>query len=534
MHRRDFLRLTALTSASAALAPHLARAAGAPASPSTQPFPVEPFDLEEATIAQLQAGMESGKESAASITRKYLDRIAKVDKAGPSVNALIEVNPDAVAIAEALDAERKAKGPRGPMHGIPVIVKDNIDSHDKMMTTAGSLALMGSIAPQDSFVVKRLREAGAVLLGKANLSEWANFRGNRSTSGWSGRGGLTKNPYCLDRNPSGSSAGSAAAAAASLCAVAIGTETNGSIISPSGVCGVVGFKPTVGLVSRGGIIPISHTQDTAGPITRTVADAAALLTAITGVDPRDPATQSSVGKAQADYRKFLDPAGLKGARIGVLGRPGSSGKPALYGAAIETMKKLGAVIVEVSLNVNAGGAENTLLQYEFKADLNAYLASLGAGAPVHTLQDVIDFNEKNSAKELQYFGQQTMIASQARGPLTDKAYLDALDTCRRASRAEGIDAVMDKNQLDAFVAMGSGPATVTSLGSGDRGVGGNSGPAAIAGYPHITLPLGQMTGLPVGISFFGREYSEPVLFKIAYAFEQATKARFAPKFFATM
>jgi len=501
------------------------------------------LDLEEATIADLQSAMKSGKETAVSLTKKYLRRIEEIDRRGPALRAVIEVNPDALAIARELDHERKAKGPRGPMHGIPVLIKDNLDTHDRMMTTAGSLALLGSIAPRDSFVAQRLREAGAVILGKTNLSEWANYRGDHSTSGWSGRGGQTKNPYALDRNPSGSSSGSAVAVSANLCAVAVGTETDGSLISPAAVCGIVTVKPTVGLISRAGIIPISKTQDTAGPMARTVTDAAILLGALTGVDPRDDATEAGRGKTYQDYTQFLDANGLNGARIGVARRffrsAGISAK--VLEDALAALKGLGAILIDPADDLaddpaleRFGDAEGTVLSYEFKDGLNAYLANLGPSAPVHTLQDVIEFNHRNSERELRFFGQENFLKAQEKGPLTDKAYLDALEMCRRMSRAEGIDAVMEKNQLDAIVAPSGGPPGGTDLVYGDRDVGGSSTPAAVAGYPNITVPAGDILGLPVGISFFGRAWSEPTLLKIAFAFEQGTKHRKPPKFLPTI
>ncbi|MBI2950287.1 MAG: amidase [Verrucomicrobia bacterium] len=532
MNRRAFLQLTTAASAQSLLGPSLAKPPR-PTDSTTPRFRIRAFEWEETTIADLQRAMQSGKETAVSLAKKFLRRIEEIDQRGPSVNSVIEVNPDALAIARTLDKERKAKGARGPLHGIPVVIKDNIDTHDRMMTTAGSLALLGSIAPKDSFVAQKLREAGAVILAKTNLSEWANFRGNRSTSGWSGRGGQTNNPYALDRNPSGSSSGSAAAVSANLCAAAIGTETDGSIMSPSTVCGIVGLKPTVGLVSRSGIIPISHTQDTAGPMTRTVRDAAIVLGALTGVDPRDSATEASRGKAARDYTQFLDSNGLRGARLGVARRYFQSGvSEKVLSAALEELKRLGATLVDFTDELGRyGAAEREVMLYEFKADLNAYLASLGPRAPVRTLQDVIEFNERNKEKELPYFGQETMIRAQEKGPLTEKAYLDALDQCRRLSRKEGIDAVMDKHQLDAIVSPSGGPAGKTDHVHGDRGVGGSSGPAAVAGYPNITVPAGQVMGLPLGLSFFGRAYSEPTLLKLAFAFEQATKFRKPPKFF---
>ncbi|HUD45412.1 MAG TPA: amidase [Candidatus Baltobacteraceae bacterium] len=536
MNRRNFLKMMALGSAPllngvtvGGPAPWLAAFMSKSASNSP----------EEATIAELQAAIHSGAHSSVSLVHWYLRRIEKMDRRGPMLRSVIQVNPDALAAARALDRERKTSGPRGPLHGIPVLIKDNIDTHDRMMTTAGSLALLGSIAQRDSFVAQKLREAGAVILGKSNLSEWANFRGDNSTSGWSARGGLTKNPYALDRNPSGSSSGSAVAVSASLCAAAVGTETDGSLISPGAVCGIVSIKPTVGLISRSGIIPISRTQDTAGPMTRTVTDAAILLGALTGADPRDDATEASRGKAPASYTMFLDPHGLNGARIGVarkyFGSRGISGK--LLEAALDDMKRLGATLIDPADDPALDrfeGAEGTVLSYEFKAGINAYLASLGANAPVRTLQDLILFNERNGAAELRYFGQEEFLRAQERGPLTDTAYLDAWKRCRRLSRSEGIDAVMDRHRLDAIVAPAGGPAGVTDLIYGDRDVGGSSTPAAVAGYPNITVPAGDVLGLPVGISFFGRAYSEPVLLKIAFAYEQATQHRKSPRFLSSI
>jgi amidase len=536
MNRRNFLQLAALSGGAQALAITSARGESPTPLPTTPTLArVKPFEWEEATVAGLQAAMKSGKESAASLTKKYLRRIEEVD---PRLRAVLEVNPDAGAIARELDRERKAKGPRGPLHGIPVLIKDNIDTHDRMMTTAGSLALLGSIAPRDSGVAGKLRAAGAIILGKTNLSEWANFRGERSSSGWSGRGGQTNNPYALDRNPSGSSSGSAAAVSANLCTLAIGTETDGSIIAPSTLCGVVGIKPTVGLISRSGIIPISKSQDTAGPMARTVTDAAMLLGALTGVDPRDEATAASQGKSQRDYMQFLDPNGLRGARIGVARRFFRSNmlSAKILESALEQMRSLGATLVDFSDDIARGGAgEWEVLQYEFKDGINAYLAGLGPKSPMKTLQDLIDFNEQNKDRELKFFGQETFLKAQAKGPLTDQAYLDALARGRRLSRDEGIDAVMEKNQLAAIVGPSGGPAGPTDHIYGDReSGGGSSGPAAVAGYPNITVPAGFFQGMPVGISFFGRAYSEGTLLKFAFAFEQATKARQAPKFLPTI
>ena len=501
---------------------------------------VPSFELEGASVEQLQQWMTSGRYTARRLVELYQQRIAAVDQGGPRINNVLELNPDAISIAEGLDAERKSGRVRGPLHGIPVLIKDNIATTDRMQTTAGSLALVGARPPREAFIVTKLREAGAVILGKANLSEWANFRSNRSSSGWSGRGGQTRNPYALDRTPSGSSSGSGGAMAASLAALAIGTETDGSIVSPASTSGVVGVKPTVGLVSRSMIIPIAHSQDTAGPMTRTVADAAALLGAIAGVDPRDEATAAAREHVRADYTRFLDPRGLRGARIGVARdrHMGASRKgDAIVEAALQLMKDEGAEIVDpanITTSGQWGAAEYEVLLYEFKTDLNAYLAELGPEAQVHSLADVIAFNERNAEREMPFFGQEILVQSEAKGPLTEKAYLDALERCRRTSRTEGIDATMEKYRLDALVAPTTGPAKLIDLVNGDPGGGGSfSGPAAVSGYPHITVPAGYAHGLPVGISFVGRAWSEPTLFKLAYAFEQAAKVWRAPRFLPT-
>ncbi|RKH11464.1 amidase [Corallococcus sp. CA053C] len=495
------------------------------------------FALEEATVAELRAGLESGKHTARGLTEAYLARIRALDRTGDlPLSSVIEINPDAFTLADALDAERKAKGARGPLHGIPVLIKDNIATADRMQTTAGSLALVGAVPPRDAFIVERLRAAGAVLLGKTNLSEWANFRSTHSSSGWSGRGGLCRNPYALDRTPSGSSSGSGAATAANFCAVAVGTETDGSIVSPASACSLVGLKPTVGLVSRAGIIPISSTQDTAGPMTRTVADAAALLSVLAGEDPRDAATAASRGRAHADYTKFLDPKGLAGARIGVPRERLFGYHPAtdaVVERALELMKAQGAVLVDPVSLPNAAKLDEPELEvmlYEFKAGLEAYLAQLGEGAPVRTLADLIAFNEKHREREMPHFGQELLLQAQKKGPLTDAAYKKALAACRRFSRAEGMDAVMNKHKLDALVAPTQAPAGPIDLVLGDHWLGSSSTPAAVSGYPSITVPAGDVHGLPVGVSFFGRAWSEPVLLKLAYAYEQASHARRKPAF----
>ena len=535
--RRGFLQQTLTASAAVALRPALSSAreiSRAAHSPATA---VKPFELEEITVAELQDGMKSGKFTAKSLVEKYTARAEDIDQR--TVNAIIEMNPDALSIADHLDRERKSKGPRGPLHGIPILIKDNIATADRMMTTAGSLALVGSKPPKDSFVAQRLRAAGAVILGKTNLSEWANIRSSHSTSGWSGRGGLTKNPYALDRNPCGSSSGTGAGVSANLAAIGIGTETDGSIVCPSSSNGLAGIKPTVGLVSRSGIIPISHSQDTAGPMCRTLRDAAILLSALTGADPQDQATPASAGKAQANYEQYCDPNGLKGARIGVARKffGFSDAVDALMEQSIDVMRKQGAVIVDpadISTLGKFDDSEMTVFMFELKADLNAYLAGLGPSAPVKTLKDIIEFNDRNRQKEMPYFGQDLFLKSQAKGALTEKEYLDAVAKNHQLARTEGIDAVMDKYKLDALVAPTGGPAWITDLITGDHFGGGSSNAAAVAGYPNINVTAGSIAGLPVGISFFGRAWSEPTLIKIAYGFEQATKARKAPKFLPSL
>jgi amidase len=514
------------------------RPAAAAGRSGATPASERPFALAEATIADLQEGMRSGKWTARSITEAYLARIEAVDVEGPALRSVLERNPDALAIADALDRERKEKGPRGPLHGVPILVKDNVDTADRMATTAGSLALVGAKPPADAFVVRRLREAGAVLLGKANLSEWANIRSSTSTSGWSGRGGLTKNPYALDRNPCGSSSGSGVAVAANLCAVAVGTETDGSVVSPASANGIVGIKPTVGLVSRSGIIPISHSQDTAGPMARTVRDAAILLGALEGADPDDAATGAGERRTAPDYTAFLDPAGLKGARIGVVRSLFGflARVDAVMAEALAALRSAGAELVdpvELTSAAKIGEPEGAVLHYELKAGLNAYLARLGPGAPVRTLKDVIAFNERHAKDEMPYFGQETFLKAEAKGPLTSFEYLEALAKSRRLARTEGIDATMALHKLDALVAPTLGPACVTDLVNGDRWLGDASTAPAVAGYPHVTVPAGFVFGLPVGLSFFGRAFSEGTLLKLAYAFEQSTKARKAPRYLAT-
>jgi amidase len=539
-NRRSFLRSTLVGSAATTLA-SLYPVVGAArvAVPGTPAEDIKPFELDELTISELRDGMNSGKFTAHSLVEKYSIRIYEIDKQGPALNSVIEMNPDALSIADELDRERQAKGPRGPLHGIPVLIKDNIDTADRMMTTAGSLALVGSKPAKDSFVAQKLRAAGAVILGKTNLSEWANIRSSHSTSGWSGRGGLTKNPYALDRNPCGSSSGSGAAVSANLCAAAIGTETDGSIVCPSSSNGIAGIKPTVGLVSRSGIIPISHSQDGAGPMCRTVRDAAILLGALTGVDSADTASVASQGKSLTDYAQFCKPNGLKGARIGVARKylGFNDAVDALMEQSLGVMKREGATLVDPADIETLGKFDDSELQvfmYELKADLNAYLAKLGPGAPVKTLQDIIEFNDRNRQKEMLYFGQDLFLKAEAKGPLTEKAYLDALEKNHQLARTEGIDATMKKYNLDAIVAPTGGPAWLTDLINGDHVAGGSSNAAAVAGYPNINVTAGFIFGLPVGISFFGLAWSEPTLIRLAYAFEQATKARLSPHFPATI
>jgi amidase len=539
--RRNFLR--AGLTATLATAAYPALGAARVVDPVSPPAAVidanfkKDFELDEITIDDLQKAFLSGQYSSRSLAEKYLARIQEIDKAGPMVNSVIELNPEALQIADALDLERKAKGPRGPLHGIPVLIKDNIDTGDRMNTTAGSLALLGGRPANDAFVAAQLRNAGAVILGKTNLSEWANIRCSHSTSGWSGRGGLTRNPYALDRNPCGSSSGTGAAVSANLCVAGVGTETDGSVVCPSSANGLAGLKPTVGLVSRSGIVPISHSQDTAGPMARTVRDVAILLGAMAGADPQDPATAESQAKLSPDYTRFLDPAGLKGARLGVVRKYFGFNDAAdqLMDSLLGEMKRAGAEIVDPADIPTIGKfdeSELTVFYYELKADLAAYLARRGSS--VKSLKDVIEFNELNRGREMPYFGQDIFLKSEQKGPLTSKEYLDALALNHQLTRAEGIDFVMDKFKLDALVAPTGGPAWITDLINGDHVAGGSSSAAAVAGYPNINVTAGSLWGLPVGISFFGRAWSEPTLLKIAYSFEQLTKARQKPRFLPTI
>ena len=524
MKRREFLETSALAGAGL-----LINTSGNVSAQNA----AQNFDIEEITVSELQEAMKTGKMSAREITQKYLDRIREID---PKINSIIEINPDALAIADAMDKERKAKKVRSPMHGIPVLLKDNIDTADKMKTTAGSLALLDAPTPKrDAFIVKKLRDAGAVILGKTNLSEWANFRSSNSSSGWSGRGGQTHNPYILDRNPCGSSSGSGAAVAANLAAVAVGTETDGSIVCPSSICGLVGIKPTLGLVSRTGIIPIAHSQDTAGPMTRSVSDAAILLTALVGADTKDSITTTA--KGEKDYTGFLQKDGLKGARIGVArdfwGKNEAVDK--IMNSALDLMKGAGAILVDVTFPTlrQFGDAEYEVLLFEFKADLNKYLSE--RGGKHKTLADLIKFNEENRAREMPYFEQEIFIQAEAKSDLEDRAYRLSLLQSKVLTQDKGIDAVIKKDNLDAIVAPSNSPTWMIDLVNGDCGSNyvSSSGLAAVAGYPNVTVPAGTLRELPIGISFFGKAFSEGSLIKFAYAFEQLSKARKPPKFLTT-
>lgn len=530
MKRRNFFKTTALAGATLAVSP--LNSCVQTSVKSTAPEDFSEFDLNEITISQLQEKMTSGVLTSEQITRKYLDRINQIDKKGPGLKSVIEVNPDAIEIARKLDEERKAGKVRGPLHGIPVLIKDNIDTGDKMQTTAGSLALVGESASDDAFIVKKLREAGAVLLGKTNLSEWANFRSTRSSSGWSGRGGQVRNPYSTDRSPCGSSSGTGVAVSANLCAIGIGTETDGSIVCPSGINGIVGIKPTVGLWSRDGIIPISHSQDTAGPMARTVADAAIMLGLLAGGDKDDPET--SKAPSVQDYSKFLNPEGLKGARIGLASdfMGFNAEVDRLMNEAIQAMKNNGATVVESLKFDNReewGKLEWQVLISEFKADLNAYLKTR-KGIKPQSLTDLMEFNKKHPDSELKWFGQEIFEEAEKTKGLDDPAYKEALAKVKELTQKKGINKLMDENKLDALIAPTNGPSWTIDLVNGDHFGGGSSEAAAIAGYPAITVPAGFVNGLPVGITFFSRAWSEPTLIKLAYAFEQATRHRKAPGF----
>ncbi|WP_413666519.1 amidase [Mucilaginibacter sp. Mucisp86] len=538
MHRRNFLKTGSL--ASLTISTLVAASCNQPSAENKADDTVasenskdDIFELSEITITDLQQKMQGKQFTSRLITELYLKRIDQIDKKGIMLNAVIELNKDALNMADVMDREREKGKVRGPLHGIPVLIKDNINTGDNMHTTAGSLALADNFAKQDAFIVHKLREAGAVILGKTNLSEWANFRSTHSTSAWSSRGGQTKNPYILDRNPSGSSAGTGTAVAANLCVIGIGTETNGSIVSPASVNGLVGIKPTVGLWSRSGIIPISKTQDTAGPMTRTVKDAAILLGALTGIDTLDLATLGSKGKVEADYTKFLDVNGLQGKRLGVekLALNDNPAVVALLQDAIKTLKSKGAEVVEIELNKELKTINNnefTVLLYEFKDGLNQYFGN--ANSKIKTLADVIAFNKQNEAKAMPFFKQETLELAQAKGDLNSKEYLDAVKQTNAGTR-KVIDEMLAKYKLDAIIGTTNGPAVCIDLVNGDYDNGFSfSGPAAMAGYPHITVPMGLAHGLPVGLSFFSTAYKEGDIIKLGYAYEQASKKRVAPLF----
>ncbi len=533
--RRSFLAKGAMAAAGAAWA---GKVGVAEAADRTGGGPHQ--GLEEATIAELQAQMQSGQLTARRLTSAYLQRIRQLDRLGPQLNSILTINPRALEIAEQRDAERRAGQARGPLHGIPIVLKDNIDTFDRMHSTAGSLALVDSKPLRDATVARRLRRAGAIILGKSNLSEWANFRSTQSSSGWSGVAGQTRNPYVLDRNPCGSSSGSGTAVSANLAAASLGTETDGSIVCPASATGIVGIKPTVGLTSRAGVIPISHSQDTVGPMCRTVADAAVMLGALTGVDPRDPATRASRGHRHRDYTQFLDPDGLHGARIGVA-RNLTGFSPEtdeIFEAAVTAIRRAGATVVDPAnldsaAELDASGAEFEVLLYEFKTDIRRYLATRSAGSP-RTLGDLIRFNEANADRELRWFGQEIFELAQAKGPLTDPAYRQALRTGRRLAREEGLDKVLGEHNLDAIVAPTGSPAWPTDLVNGDHFLGGSSSVAAVAGYPLISMPAGFAFGLPVGITFMGGAFAEPTLIRLASGFESATGIRRAPDYEPTL
>jgi amidase len=521
MNRRNFV----LTSAVASLAASAAVRAAAPGAPASA----------ELSLADIAAAFAQGHLTSVELTQTYLTRIDDMNMRGPNLHAVIETNPKALDIATALDAERKSSKVRGPLHGVPVLIKDNIETADPMMTTAGSTALEGWYAPADAPLIARLRAAGAVILGKTNMSEWANFRSTHSVSGWSGRGGQCRNPYALSRTPSGSSSGSAVATAANLCAVAVGSETDGSIVSPASICGLVGIKPTVGLVSRRGIVPISHSQDTAGPIARSVRDAAIMLGVMSGIDPKDPASAAAAGHFETDYLRYLDDAGLKGARLGIARNFFADSAPMtrFLDQQVAILKAAGALIVDPAdlvLPDPIGDAELQVLLYEFKADLNIYFSRLSSSFPVHTLADLIRFNEAHAADELPVFDQELLRTADAKGGLDDAAYTKARTACVEATRSNGIDKLIADHQLDAIVTLTSGPAGLIDSINGDYGNGGCSTPAAIAGYPHITVPAGLRGGLPVGLSFFGAAFSEGKLLRLASGFEHAAQARVAPQF----
>jgi amidase len=525
MDRREFLTTAAVA----------ATAGAAQISPSSISTPhASPDAIEELSLADIAAAFADGRMTSQQLTQRYLSRIDRLDRRGPSLGSVIETNPHALEIASALDAERESRGPRGPLHGVPVLIKDNVETSDHMMSTAGSLALAGWYAPKDAPLVERLRAAGAVILGKSNLSEWANFRSTHSLSGWSGRGGQCRNPYAPDRTPSGSSSGSAVAVSANLCAIAVGTETDGSIVSPASINGIVGLKPTVGLVSRRGIAPISHSQDTAGPLTRTVRDAAVMLGVMAGLDTADAASAAVGDRFLTDYARYVDPKGLAGARLGIARKFFADNAPlnAFLDACIATLKSAGAVIVDpadLPMHGSTGAPEQEVLLYEFKTDLNAFLKRLPPTFPVRSLSALIRFNEAHKDTEMPLFDQELLRQAEAKGPLTEKAYKDARAVCLKATRSNGIDAVLGEHKLDAMVTLTAGPAWLIDTVNGDSDTGGCSWPAAIAGYPHLTVPAGLFRGLPIGMSFFGTAFSEPTLIKLGSGFEAVAHGRTPPR-----
>jgi amidase len=532
MDRRDFLA-TAAVAAGAPLAKAGAADRDDRLAPAALAAPAEPSaDL---SLGDIAAAFTDGRLTSRQLTEMYLARIDRLDRRGPMLGAVIELNARALEMAAELDAERKSRGPRGPLHGVPILIKDNVETSDRMMSTVGSLAMLGWYAPKDAPVIARLRAAGAVILGKTNLSEWANFRSTHSLSGWSGRGGQTRNPYATDRSPSGSSSGSAVAVSANLCALAVGTETNGSIVSPASVNGIVGLKPTVGLVSRRGIAPISHSQDTAGPLARSVRDAAVLLGAMAGLDAADAASAAVGDRFESDYARYIDHEGLRGARLGVARKFFADNTPlnGFLDGCIETLRNAGAVIIDpadLPTHGTTAAAETEVLLYEFKADLNAYLRRLPLTFPVRSLAALIQFNEANKEREMPFFDQELLRRAQLKGPLTDKAYTEARAFCLKATRGNGIDAVLAEHKLDAIVALTAGPAWLIDPINGDADSGGCSSPAAIAGYPHISVPAGLWRDLPIGLSFFGAAFSEPTLIKLASGFESVANARVPPRF----
>jgi amidase len=526
MDRREFLAAaTAAATAGAEQTKPISSTSTAHASPDA---------LEELSLTDIAAAFADGRMTSQQLTQSYLTRIDKLDRRGPSLGSVIETNPHALEIASALDAERKTHGVRGPLHGVPVLIKDNVETSDRMMSTAGSLALTGWYAPKDAPLVERLRAAGAVILGKTNLSEWANFRSTHSLSGWSGRGGQCRNPYATDRTPSGSSSGSAVAVSSNLCAIAVGTETDGSIVSPASINGIVGLKPTVGLVSRRGIAPISHSQDTAGPLTRSVRDAAVMLGIMAGLDAADAASAAVGDRFQTDYARYVDPRGLAGARLGIARKFFADNAPlnGFLDTCISMLKDAGALIVDpadLPMHGSTAAPEQEVLLYEFKTDLNAYLKRLPPTFPVRSLAALIRFNEAHKETEMPLFDQELLRQAEAKGPLTEKAYEDARAACLKATRSNGIDAVLAQHKLDAMVSLTTGPAWLIDTVNGDSDTGGCSSPAAIAGYPHITVPAGLFRGLPIGLSFFGAAFSEPTLIKLGSGFEVVAHGRTPPR-----